>query len=54
MGTQMDNPEPTTSRKIYFFRVNAGLAESGKPIPFHPAPILEKIKSLPWPKRAGT
>lgn len=43
-----DHPRPTTVRKIYFFRINVGTADSGKPIPFDPNPILEYINTLSW------
>lgn len=39
---------PTVERKIYFYRVDAGLDEAGRPVPFDPAPTLRHIDKLPF------
>lgn len=35
-------------RKIYFYRVDAGLDEAGRPLPFDPDPALRHITGLPF------
>jgi hypothetical protein len=38
----------TVERKIYFYRINAGCDDSGRPLPFDPAPVVQCINALPF------
>lgn len=42
---------PTIERKIYFYRVDAGLDEAGRPLPFNSTRVLQHIDSLPWTRQ---
>jgi hypothetical protein len=39
---------PTVERKVYFYRVEAGLDDAGRPLPFDPRPALTHISGLPF------
>jgi hypothetical protein len=45
----MNAPRPPAKRKIYFYRVDAGLLDNGSPVPFDPVPVLQHIEALPFP-----
>lgn len=38
----------TIERQIYFYRVDTGYDNSGKPIPFNPIPTIEHVDKLDW------
>ena len=39
---------PQVERKIYFYRVDAGLDAAGRPVPFNPVPVLRHLHGLPF------
>ena len=43
---------PTVTRKIYFFRADAGSDDGGQPIPYDPTPALQRIQGLPFTQGA--
>lgn len=45
---------PTVERKVFFYRANCGLEESGKLLPFDPTAALKKIEAIPLDKRYAT
>lgn len=38
----------TLERKIYFYRIDAGTDDAGRPVTFDPLPVLNRIASLPF------
>ena len=45
----MARRRPQVERKIHFYRVDAGQDDAGRPLPFDPRPVLERINGLTWP-----
>lgn len=41
-------PHPSTQRKVYFYRVNAGTDEAGRPLAFNPEAILSHLQGQPF------
>lgn len=48
MPRRRTTQRPQVERKIYFYRVDAGLDGAGRPNPFNPAPILQHLHRLPF------
>ncbi len=48
MAVRRVRAKPTMGRKIYFYRVDAGIDNSGHPLPFNAIPVLKHIDSMPW------
>lgn len=51
MATRRRNNQ--VKRKICFYRIDAGLDESGRPLPFDPRPYLTTIQKLPFRRIGG-
>lgn len=47
-GRPKRNDPPTSERSIYFYRADAGLQASGKPIAINLKPVLERINKLAY------
>lgn len=48
MPRQKSSQPATLQRKIYFYRIDAGVDEAGKAIKFDPQPVLARISELPF------
>jgi hypothetical protein len=53
MARRANGSLPTLERKIHFYRSDAGLDRSGKPVAFDPSPALAKIGRLPFSNDAA-
>ena len=54
MARKPRNPSPTVERKIHFFRVDAGLDGSGKPLVFDPTTALKNIERLSFDETSSS